>query len=158
VAERYRRDYGVDVLTAPGTGAAGGFGGALVALGGSLRSGYAVVTETLGFAEALRTSGVVVTGEGSFDATSLLGKVVGSVVGDGSALGVPVLIIAGRADDDAVREAEAAGAHVVSLTARFGEERAMADTAACIAHAVGEGLAVVAPAGPGSGRSPVDGP
>ena len=41
--------YGVDVRAVAGSGAAGGLGGAIAALGGRLRSGYDVVTELLGF-------------------------------------------------------------------------------------------------------------
>ena len=47
LAERYRRELGVDVLDVPGAGAAGGMGGAIVALGGRLRSGFQVVEEAL---------------------------------------------------------------------------------------------------------------
>lgn len=142
VAGEYRRRYGIDVLTASGAGAAGGFGGAVLALGGSLRSGYNVVTELLAFPQALAASRAVVTGEGSLDASSLMGKVVGSVVADASARNIPVLIIAGRADQDAVAGAEAAGARVVSLSEEFGEERALTDTAACVTEAVTDALSV----------------
>ena len=48
--------YGVDVRSIEGAGAAGGFGGAIAALGGSLRSGYEVVTELLGFRALLGES------------------------------------------------------------------------------------------------------
>ncbi len=89
LAVEYEREFGIDVRAVARAGAAGGFGGAIVALGGSLLSGYQVVTELLGFADVLRTSRVVVTGEGAFDATSLLGKVVGSVLADAQESGVP---------------------------------------------------------------------
>ncbi len=96
MARRYRARYGIDVRAVPGTGAAGGLGGRIVVLGGRLRSGYGVVAELVGFDEALAASQVVVTGEGAFDATSLLGKVVGSVLRDGAAAGVPVVVVAGE--------------------------------------------------------------
>ena len=140
LASHYQREFGVDVRTVAGAGAAGGFGGAIVALGGRLLSGYRVVTELLGFAEVLRTSQVVVTGEGAFDATSLLGKVVGSVLADASESGVPALVIAGRVERDASEVARASGARVVSLSERFGEERARADTVRCIELSVAEHL------------------
>jgi glycerate kinase len=141
VAGRYADAYGVDVRSIPGTGAAGGFGGAIVALGGRLRSGYEVVTELLGFRDLLHRSQLVVTGEGALDATSLLGKVVGSVLTDASQDAVPVLVIAGRASPDTVEEVERLGATVVSLSERFGAERAIADTARCIEETVVEYLA-----------------
>jgi glycerate kinase len=94
----------------------------------------------LGFDQVLRTSQVVVTGEGAFDATSLLGKVVGSVLADASESGVPALVIAGRAEQDASEVARASGARVVSLSERFGEDRARTDTTRCIEAAVAENL------------------
>ena len=48
----------------------------------------------------------MVTGEGALDATSLLGKVVGSVLRDASGHGVPVLVIAGRASPETVEEVQ----------------------------------------------------
>ncbi len=134
LAERYQDRYGVDVRSVPGAGAAGGLGGAIVALGGRLRSGFEVVSELLGFSDALLASQLVVTGEGAFDDTSLLGKVVGSVLRDAASVGVPVVVIAGQVTP--VASAAAAGATVVSLTERFGKERALDDTARCIEEAM----------------------
>ena len=139
-ADRYRRRYGVDVREVRGSGAAGGFGGAIVALGGRLRSGYEVVGEVVGLPGLLSEARTVVTGEGTFDATSMMGKVVGSVLRDASTLGLPALVVAGQATPEAVAEAEALGARVVSLTDRFGGERAMADTVRCLEIAVAENL------------------
>lgn len=61
-----------------GSGAAGGLGAALAALGAELVPGAALVLDTLGF----DASGydLVVTGEGRVDATSRLGKAPGEVV------------------------------------------------------------------------------
>jgi glycerate kinase len=138
VAHWYEQHYGVDVRAVAGTGAAGGLGGGIVALGGSLRSGYAVVTELVGFTDALRRCSLVVTGEGAFDATSLLGKVVGSVMQEAASCGVPAAVVAGQVTDEAASAAEAAGVPVVSLTTRFGRDRAVGDTARCIEEAVGD--------------------
>ena len=138
VARWYEERYGVDVRAVAGAGAAGGLGGAIVALGGRLRSGYEVVTELVGFADALRGCRLVVTGEGAFDATSLLGKVVGSVMRDAAACGVQAAVIAGQVSEEAGLAAEAAGVPVVSLTERFGRRRALGDTAWCIEQAVGD--------------------
>lgn len=147
VADLYRRDYGLEVGDVAGAGAAGGLGAAIVALGGSLRSGYEVVTELVGFRPALAASSLVVTGEGALDATSFAGKAVGSVVGDAAAAGVPCLVVAGQTTDEGVEMATSHGARVVSLTRRFGDENARSDTARCIAAAVSEYLESV---GPGS--------
>jgi glycerate kinase len=140
VADRYASAYGVDVREVAGAGAAGGFGGAVVALGGELRSGYRVVADLLGLPSELEHSRMVITGEGAFDGTSLMGKTAGSVVRDARALGIPTLVVAGRVDPDAARAAVALGAEVVSLTERFGAAAAMADTEGCIERAVAEHL------------------
>jgi len=140
LAERYEAEYGIDVGTVPGSGAAGGLGGALVALGGRLRSGFEVVAEMVGFHEAVARSSLVVTGEGALDASSLAGKVVGSAVREASASGVPSLVIAGRVSPEASAAVEALGARVVSLGGRFGEDRALSDVCGCIETAVAEHL------------------
>jgi glycerate 2-kinase len=141
LADRYHDRYGVDVRSVPGAGAAGGLGGAIVALGGRLRSGFEVVSDLLGFGDALADSRLVVTGEGAFDDTSLLGKVVGSVLRDAGAIGIPVVVIAGQVSAGAAESAAASGATVVSLTERFGRERAFGDTARCIEEAMATVLA-----------------
>jgi glycerate 2-kinase len=138
IAQQYREERGIDVESIEGAGAAGGFGGAIAALGGTLRSGYEVVTDLLGFATLLGEADLVVTGEGALDATSLLGKVVGCVLRDSSTKDVPVLVIAGRAESETTEEIERFGARVVSLSDRFGEDRAMADTARCIEESVAD--------------------
>lgn len=140
LAGQYERDYGVDVRAVAGAGAAGGLGGALVALGGRLRSGYVVVSELLGLHDMLAHSSMVVTGEGGFDATSFSGKAVGSVVRDASALGIPSLVIAGRVSREAFAMVEQFGSTVVSLSDRFGESRSLSDTSRCIEIAVAERL------------------
>ena len=62
------------------------------------------------------------------------------MVRDAAAAGVPSLVIAGRATDDAIEEAIGLGSTVVSLSRRFGEQRARSETAACIAAAMAEYL------------------
>ncbi len=140
LADRYRRDLGVDVGDVPGAGAAGGLGGAIVALGGRLRSGYQVVKELLGVDVVMGQTSLVVTGEGALDAMSFRGKVVGSVLADAAGLGVPALVVVGRATPGGREEAERQAGHVVSLTDRFGSGRALTDTEACVEEAVGEYL------------------
>ncbi|HEV3367777.1 MAG TPA: glycerate kinase [Acidimicrobiales bacterium] len=140
LAERYEAEYGVDVRAVEGAGAAGGLGGAIVVLGGRLRPGYEVVTQLVGFRDALERSSLVVTGEGGLDSSSFSGKVVGSVVRDAAELGVPSLVIAGRIASEAVGMAERLGSQVVSLSERFGEVVALTDTSRCIEVAVAEHL------------------
>ena len=65
----------------PGAGAAGGIGAALAALGAELAPGADVVLERIGFRAAAKRAELVVTGEGTVDATTLEGKAPAAVAG-----------------------------------------------------------------------------
>ena len=65
---------------APGSGAAGGVGYALRALGATLAPGSERLGDVLGLPELVASADVVITGEGAFDGQSLAGKVPGYVV------------------------------------------------------------------------------
>lgn len=136
LVESYRLEYGVDVSTIEGGGAAGGLAGGLYAVGAELVPGFDVVAEALGFFEALEAADLVVTGEGFVDAASFDGKVVGGVVAAAAEVGVPVLVVAGQVYDDVGDRVPC-----VSLVERFGEERSRLDTAACVTEAVQSELA-----------------
>lgn len=70
-----------DLVRSAGAGAAGGTGFGLAALwGAELTPGGPAVGDAVGLARHLAEADLVVTGEGSFDATSLQGKVVGSLL------------------------------------------------------------------------------
>jgi glycerate kinase len=140
LAGQYEERFGVDVRDVPGAGAAGGLGGAVVALGGRLEVGYRVVAELVGLGRVLHQADLVITGEGALDATSFTGKVVGGVLGDASAIGVPVLVIVGRATTEAIDLAGGSGAQVISLRDRFGDARAHRDTVGCVEEAVTQAL------------------
>ncbi|MGZ4461489.1 MAG: glycerate kinase family protein [Gaiellaceae bacterium] len=130
LAERYRRDLGVDVESLPGAGAAGGLAGGLAALGAELVVGFDLVADLLGLDAALEEADLVITGEGRLDRTSFEGKVVGGVLARAEAAGRPVLVIAGDVEAG-VRER----VQSVSLRERFGERRAWTETACCIEEA-----------------------
>ncbi len=147
-AADYRRRFGVDVGMLEGAGAGGGLAGGLAAIGGTIFSGYALVARRCGLHSLLDDARLVVTGEGSLDATSLEGKVVSGVVADVAGR-VPVLVVAGRASLGAGELARACGVEgshleVVSLTGRFGEERARRDTLASVGEVVSGWLADLA--------------
>lgn len=127
---------GLDVPDIPGAGAAGGLAGGLAALGARLLPGLALVAEHLGFDEHLAAADLAVTAEGSLDATSFTGKVVGGVLSRAERAGIPALVVAGE-----VRAPAPSPAQAVSLVERFGRERALHDTAACLADAVAAQLA-----------------
>jgi glycerate kinase len=140
LADQYRERFGMDVRDLSGAGAAGGLGGAVVALGGRLELGYRLVAELVGLGRQLQQADLVITGEGALDVTSFAGKVVGGVLEDASAIGVPVLVIVGRATDEAADLARQHGAQVVSLSDRFGEARSHRDTLACLEESVIQAL------------------
>jgi glycerate kinase len=135
LAQVYERDYGVDVTDLPGSGAAGGLAGGLAAAGAALVPGFDVVADALGLAERIAGADLVVTGEGTVDAESFEGKAVGGVVDVAIEAGVPVLVIAGEVLADELPDLPAT-VTIVSLVARFGRERALADTAGCVAEVV----------------------
>ena len=107
LAEVLRRDVGIDVEQVPGAGAAGGVGGAAIALLGARSTpGIDLLLDLVGFDDALVGSDLVVTGEGSVDAQTLAGKAPLGVARRARAAGVPVLLLAGQVDlDSAAREA-----------------------------------------------------
>jgi len=119
LAQVYRDEHGVDVTDLPGSGAAGGLAGGLAALGARLVPGF----------------DLVVTGEGFLDAQTFEGKVVGGVVELAGVSKVPVVAVAGEVFDGVDARVD-----TVSLVARFGEDRALTDTAACIEEAVADVL------------------
>lgn len=90
------RDLGIAVATLPGSGAAGGLGAALLALGGVLRPGIELVLDAVAFDQALAGATLVVTGEGALDGQSLGGKAVLGVARRAARAGVPVAVLAGR--------------------------------------------------------------
>lgn len=135
LAQVYLEDYGVDVTSLPGAGAAGGLAGGLATVGATIESGFELIAEELELADAIEQVDLVVTGEGFVDAASFQGKVVGGMVDLAAEFGVPVLVVAGEVFDGVDAQVDA-----VSLVEEFGRERAMTDTLACIAEVVGDRL------------------
>jgi glycerate 2-kinase len=106
LAEVLRTDLGTDVDGVPGAGAAGGVGaGALAFLGARLTPGIDLLLDLVGFDDALTGIDLVVTGEGSVDAQTLSGKAPLGVARRARAAGVPVVLLAGRADLDGTARA-----------------------------------------------------
>jgi glycerate 2-kinase len=80
----------------PGTGSAGGLGAALAALGAELVEGAPLVLELIGFPERLRAADLVVTGEGSVDRSTWIGKAPAAVLSACQEAGVPCVLFGGR--------------------------------------------------------------
>ena len=95
------RDCGVDVQQIPGSGAAGGMGGGMVAFFKSeLQMGIETVLETVHFDDLLDNTDLVFTGEGRIDGQSLRGKVVIGVARKAKAKNVKVVAIVGDIGND----------------------------------------------------------
>jgi glycerate 2-kinase len=121
----FLQDFGVDVASIPGGGAAGGLGGALAALGGTLLPGFELVADELDLYDHLEGADFVITGEGCLDDSSSAGKVVGGVASIAAEVGIPVLAIVGS--DERCDPSVPAGIDVVSLVDDYGEDRAFAE-------------------------------
>lgn len=124
-----------------GAGAGGGLGFALMRLGGRRVSGVETVIAASGLADALDGADLVVTGEGSYDSTSLRGKVVSGVAAVALEAGVPCVVVAGRVSVGR-REMAASGVDsAYSLTDLAGSAEAALADAPRWAAAVGARLA-----------------
>ncbi|MBW3624557.1 MAG: glycerate kinase [Armatimonadetes bacterium] len=92
---------GRDLADAPGAGAAGGIGYALLAfLGAKLRPGVEIVLEATRFEERAARADLVVTGEGRLDTQTGMGKAVLGVAQAGQRAGTPVIALAGSLSGD----------------------------------------------------------
>ncbi|MFO7572887.1 MAG: glycerate kinase [Gaiellaceae bacterium] len=94
----------------PGSGAAGGLGAALAALGAELVPGASAVLDLLGFDERLSRCDLVITGEGQVDETTAEGKAPAEVARRAAAEGVRCVVFGGRV------LAGVAGAETVALS------------------------------------------
>ncbi len=133
LSDMYEDEFGIDVTEIAGSGAAGGLGGALAAVGGRLIPGVELVADELDLFDHLAGADLVITGEGLLDDTSFAGKVVGGVVDIAGDDGIPVAAVVGAVapgttPPDALR--------VVSLADRFGLDQAMAEPKRCVELAV----------------------
>jgi glycerate 2-kinase len=80
----------------PGSGAAGGLGAALASLGAQLVEGAPLVLELIGFRKRLRGAELVITGEGTVDRSTWMGKAPEAVLRTCRDRGVRCVIFGGR--------------------------------------------------------------
>lgn len=131
---------GRDPSVALGSGAGGGLGFALIALGGRRVPGIDTILDSVRLADRIAGADVVVTGEGRFDWQSLRGKVVSGVSAAALTVGRPVVVVAGQVEVGR-RELTASGISAAfSVADHVGSvERAMAqpyDSLASLAERV----------------------
>jgi glycerate kinase len=95
-----RRTTGRNDSIAAGAGAAGGLGFGLAAfLGAKLVPGFELVAREVRLAQALRRADLVVTGEGRFDGSTLMGKGTGELAALCAVRNVPCIGLAGEIAD-----------------------------------------------------------
>jgi glycerate kinase len=101
-AEIVARDLGVAIKDLPGSGAAGGLGGGLVAFAaGALEPGVDLVIKAVNLRKRLAKADLCLTGEGAIDAQSAFGKTAVGVARLARSLKCPTLALAGRIDQGA---------------------------------------------------------
>ena len=90
------RDIGTSIDTVPGSGAAGGLGGGMMAfLEGSLRAGIDIVLNHVGLDEKLEGADLVITGEGQLDFQTVYNKAPIGVAWRAKQRNIPVIAICG---------------------------------------------------------------
>ena len=113
----------------PGAGAAGGLGAAFASLGADLLDGAEHVLDLIEFDSRIAGAALVVTGEGTVDATTLDGKAPGAVVRRCARLGVRCELFGGLVRDGVPAHALSgrralAGEDVVQLGEELGRSAA----------------------------------
>ena len=97
-AEASARHFGFDHSQDEGAGAAGGLGYAFLQfLGAECQSGIQLLLDTIHFEKLVRDADLVITGEGSADRQTLMGKLPMGILSHSG--NVPVYLIAGRIND-----------------------------------------------------------
>lgn len=89
--------YGLDLNAVTGSGAAGGCAGALMASAGAkILNGAALVLDAVGFDTIISDADLIITGEGSADSQTLMGKLPYEILKRGARRHIPVWLVAGR--------------------------------------------------------------
>ena len=97
-AEVSAKHFGYDRSEMAGAGAAGGLGYAFLQyMDAECRSGIELLLDTIHFSEIVKDADLVITGEGSADRQTLMGKLPMGILKQSG--GVPVCLIAGRISD-----------------------------------------------------------
>jgi glycerate kinase len=133
LAQMYLEEYGVDVRSLEGAGAAGGLAGGLAALGAQLVPGFDVVADEIELDERVEACDIVITGEGYLDDQSFAGKVVGGMQGLAELKNKKFSAIVGDVDPD--MDQALVNFPVANLVAMFGEDEAKQRTLRAIENA-----------------------
>ena len=99
-AEKSALHFGYDRQDMPGAGAAGGLGYAFLQyMNAECRRGIDLLLDTIGFDSLLDGASLVITGEGSADRQTLMGKLPFGILQRAKSKGIPTILIAGRVSD-----------------------------------------------------------
>lgn len=91
---------GFDLNDKPGSGAAGGAAGGLMAfVGGKIEKGAALLLDAIGFDDSIEGADLIITGEGCSDRQTLMGKIPYEILRQGKRRNIPVWLVAGRIAD-----------------------------------------------------------
>ena len=100
-AEASAKHLGRDCQNMPGAGAAGGLGYAFLQyMNADCRSGIDLLLDTIHFDDLLQDADLVITGEGSADRQTLMGKLPFGILQCAQQYHIPVMLIAGRIADE----------------------------------------------------------
>lgn len=91
-----QKQFGIDILQVPGSGAAGGMGAALIAfLQAEMKSGIDITMDFINIKEEMTNADLLITGEGKLDEQTLSGKVIAGVCKIAKEKNVPVIALCG---------------------------------------------------------------
>ncbi len=117
LAECAARDLGREVAGLPGAGAAGGLGAGLASFAGaSLVPGAHWVLDRIGFFGEARGADLVITGEGSWDEGSMLGKGPAEVLAEARRYGCRAILVTGRVTGGLPEDVDVVGGGGQTLT------------------------------------------
>lgn len=89
-----------DKSNVKGAGAAGGLGYSFISyLKAQNQSGIEYILQSLGFEDLIEGADMIITGEGKIDNQSLMGKVLSGILSKAKARNLPVIAIAGKAEN-----------------------------------------------------------
>lgn len=101
-AEVIKKELGIEIKDVPGSGAAGGLGGGLLAFfSARLKRGVDIVIEATNLEDRIQGADLVITGEGMIDNQTAFGKTPYGVAMIAKKYNVPVIAIAGGIGKDA---------------------------------------------------------
>ena len=142
-AEISAKHFGYDRQDMPGAGAAGGLGYAFLQyLNAECKPGIQLLLETIKFNEIVQDADLIITGEGSADRQTLMGKLPMGILQHANE--VPVALIAGRISDceellkAGFSRVECINPHGISLEEAMRKETAMKNISDTISHIISQ--------------------